>query len=250
MKKILLTSILFLLGLSGILFGATPNITLSVDRIDMNSVSVIWDTLPTSYNVTGYKIVYSKNNVPYSTTDTANIKDVGIWEMKTNSNNVYYTLRPIDYGSIYNAFVVPVMANNVSWTAMSNLITFTTRSENYNYFMTNRDDMAIKDLVGSTINAVTVSSGENIISLTPTAENWYITDIILSCSLSGGVAVLRTNDGTTDELKDVISVNSPISYSIPFKIQSGTNLYSNLAQGDEALYFLRIKYFIINKYGK
>jgi hypothetical protein len=249
MKKILLIGILFILGISNIIFGATPNITLTIDRVDMDAISIHWDTLPTAYNVTGYKIVYS-NEGPYSTTNTANIKDINFWEMKTNSNNVYYTLKPIDYGSMYNAFIVPIMANNVSWTAMSNMVTFTTRSENYNYFMNNRDDMAIKDLVGSTINAVTISSSGNIISLTPTAQDWYITDIILSCSLTGGIAVLRTNDGTTDELKDVISVNAPISYSIPFKITAGTNLYSNLAQGNEALYFLRIKYFIINKYGK
>jgi hypothetical protein len=246
MKKILLASILFLLGLSGILFGATPVITLSVDRIDLNSVSIVWDTLPTSYNVTGYKIVYSKNNVPYSTTDTANIKDVGIWEMKTNSNNVYYTLRPIDYGSIYNAFVVPVMSGNVSWTAQSNMITFTTRSDYWAYNMLAGDDMAIKELTGVSITSGTFASGSMMMSITPTANHdWYIKEIIFTSSVTGSVASVNINT----VVKDIIPVNIPMVYDIPIKVGDGKNLSINLLYGS-ATYYARIKYYDFNKYGK
>jgi hypothetical protein len=251
MKKTLLLLKIIAIGIvmlcnNNILFGATPNITLTIDRIDMNSVSLVWDTLPTALNVTGYKIVYSGNNEPFSTTVTANIKDVNFWEMKTNSNNVYYTLRPIDYGSIYNIFVVPVMSNSVSWTAQSNMLTFTTRSDYWAYNMLAGDDMAIKELTGVSITPGTFSSGNMMMSITPTANHdWYIKEIIFTSSITGGVASVSVDN----VMKDVIPVNVPMVYDIPIKVGDGKNLSVNLIYGN-AVYYVRIKYYDFNKYGK
>lgn len=218
---------------------------LQVNRIDMNSISVQWDTVP---NATSYKAVYSSLSA-YSSTPTANIKDINSWDFKTNSNEAYYTLSPLDYGSIYNIFIVPVISNVISYANSTNMVTITTRSDYWAYNMFARDDLAIKELAGISITAVNASVGSTLMSVTPTGIDWYIAEVNTN-SISGGLVGLYINGILKDTLAHNAIGTAALIYSIPLKVHDGENFSAVLITGTADIHYFRIKYYDFNKYGK